>query len=128
MTDRTAPFSNHVLTWCINGLLTNDLLSEKKNMAIGDFLRNKAVLTEIADVLNMRFANLQGWSWEAEDGRPVEPRRQLNGKHRIMMDEDILQAILLHYVGVSWSIQFKSEFKYLMKLNGVGESRSHVSR
>ena len=31
-----------------------------------------------------------------------------------MMDEDILQAILLHYVGVTWSIQFKSEFKYLI--------------
>jgi len=94
--------------------LTNDLLSEKKKTTIGDFLRNKAVLTEIADVLSMRFANLQGWSREAEDGRPVEPRRQLNGKYRIMMNEDILQAILLHYVGVSWSIQFKSEFKYLI--------------
>lgn len=45
---------------------------------------------------------------------PVEPRRQLNGKYRIKMDEDILQAILLHYVGVSWSVHFKSEFKYLI--------------
>jgi hypothetical protein len=39
-----------------------------------------------------------------------EPRRQLNGKYRIMMDMDILQAIFLHYIAVSWCAHLKSVF------------------
>jgi hypothetical protein len=53
-------------------------------------------------MLNMKYKDLKNWSWDAGDaGMPVEPRRQLNGKYRIMMDEDVLQALLLHYIGVT---------------------------
>ena len=83
--DGRKPFNKFVLEWCINGLLESDLLSDEKKNTLEDFLKDKVVLAEIADVLNMRFVDLQGWSWDADDGIPVEPRRQLNGKYRVVM-------------------------------------------
>ena len=107
----SAPFDHTSLRRCINGLLHSDLLSEQKKNTLYDFLQDDVVLTEIADVLNMRFADLEGWEWDAEDGIPVEPRRQLNGKYRVVMDEDILQSIFLHYISMSWAIHFKEQLK-----------------
>jgi len=40
----------------------------------------------------------------------VEMRRHLNGKYRIIMDEDIIQAIFLHFIGLKWSVEFKKRF------------------
>jgi len=78
------PFDHNSLRWCIKGLLKNELLSEQKKTILQEFLQNGVVLTEIADVLNMRYTNLQGWSWGTE-GILVEPRRQLSGKYRVMV-------------------------------------------
>lgn len=107
----SAPFDHTSLRHCIDGLLHSDLLSEQKKNTLYDFLQDKVVLTEIADVLNMRFAGLEGWEWNAESGIPVEPRRQLNGKYRVVMDEDILQSIFLHYISMSWAIHFKEQLR-----------------
>ncbi|KAL4862683.1 hypothetical protein BDV12DRAFT_190240 [Aspergillus spectabilis] len=81
------------LTATIKGLLTEDILSEAKQEVLKVFLKNSVALTEIADVLNMRWAALENWDWFADDGIPVLPRQQLNGKYRIWMDEDVLQLI-----------------------------------
>ncbi|GAP88949.1 hypothetical protein SAMD00023353_3400220 [Rosellinia necatrix] len=102
------PFDRAVLRWCVNGLLAEDLLSDEKQAVLRDFLDNRVVLDEIADVLNMRFADFDNWSWEAgERGIPVLPRPQLNGKYRIWMDEDVLQAIFIHYVGIRNCVDLK---------------------
>ncbi|KAI0472230.1 hypothetical protein F4859DRAFT_504899 [Xylaria cf. heliscus] len=102
------PFNRDVLGWCINGLLAEDLLSDEKQTILREFLENPVVLKEIADVLNMRFADFDNWSWDAgEQGIPVLPRPQLNGKYRIWMDEDVLQAIFIHYVGIKNCVGLK---------------------
>lgn len=106
---KNEPFNREVLGWCINGLLAEDLLSDEKQTILREFLENPVVLNEIADVLNMRFADFDNWSWEAgEQGIPVLPRPQLNGKYRIWMDEDVLQAIFIHYVGIKHCVSLKS--------------------
>lgn len=64
-------------------------------------------------MLNLRFSDLDNWSWEADDGLFYEPRQQTNGKYRIMMDQDILQAIFLHYIAVCWCAEFKNGFMLL---------------
>lgn len=115
----SAPFDHTTLRRCINGLLHSDLLSEQKKNTLHDFLQDEVVLTEIADVLNMRFADLEGWGWDAEGGIPVEPRRQLNGKYRVVMDEDILQSIFLHYISISWAIHFKGQLKDTIRTERV---------
>ncbi|KAG6997770.1 hypothetical protein G7Y79_00038g075290 [Physcia stellaris] len=119
------PFNHDVLKWCIKGLLKNDLLTEHKKTLLEEFLQNEVVLTEIADVLNMRFASLECWTW-GEDGIPVEPRKQLNGKYRVMMDEDILQAIFLHYIGLSWSVKMKASLRRVVQNKNVWK-KSHVT-
>ncbi|KAK6855779.1 hypothetical protein PG995_007930 [Apiospora arundinis] len=95
------PFDSNCLKWCLRGLLAEDLLSDEKQATLRDFLDNEAALKEIGDVLNMRYADFESWQWQAgEDGIPVLPRQQLNGKYRIWMDEDVLQAIFVEFVGI----------------------------
>ena len=95
------PFDNRWLKWSIDALLSEDLLSDEKQAILREFLENDLVLGEIADVLNMRYADFDSWEWDAgPDGIPVLPRQQLNGKYRIWMDEDVLQAIFVEYVGI----------------------------
>lgn len=104
-----SPFNRRSLRWCINGLLAEDLLSDEKQDVLRGFLKSPAVLDEIADVLNMRFTDFDNWSWEAgEGGIPVLPRPQLNGKYRIWMDEDVLQAIFIHYIGITNCVDLRS--------------------
>lgn len=117
MLANTAPFDKDSLTWCIRGLLAEDLLSEEKQNVLRDFLGNDLVLGEIADVLNMRFGDLESWTWDADGGIPVMPRQQLNGKYRIWMDEDVLQAIFIHYIGTSWCVALKSTLIDLVRKN-----------
>jgi hypothetical protein len=114
------PFDQHSIKWCIRGLLKNDLLSEDKKVILQDFLQDEVALGEICDVLNMKYKDLKNWSWDAGDtGMPVEPRRQLNGKYRIMMDEDVLQAVLLHYIGVIFSVAVKGTLTTIMRYGGI---------
>ena len=108
MVRNRAPFDETVVDWCVNGLLAEDLLSDEKQAVLRDILENKVVLREIVDVLNMRFADFEKWDWDAgEQGIPVLPRQQLNGKYRIWMDEDVIQAIFIHYVGVLSCVALK---------------------
>lgn len=75
-------FTNTVLKWTINGLLSSGLLSNEKSGALKDFLASPVVLAEIADVLNMRIASIDTWSWE--DMIPVEQRMHVTGKYHSM--------------------------------------------
>lgn len=51
-------------------------------------------------------AALSRWTWG--DHVPLEQRRMLSGGYSIHMHEDVLQAIFLHYIGVEWSVFFKT--------------------
>jgi hypothetical protein len=110
---RATPFDTSVLKLSIKALLTNDLLNDDAKMTLSEFSTNDVVLNEIADVLNLRFSDLDNWSWDADEGMYYEPRRQGNGKYRIMMDQDILQALFLHYVAVGWCEYLKGKFREL---------------
>ncbi|KAF2637716.1 hypothetical protein P280DRAFT_457319 [Massarina eburnea CBS 473.64] len=108
-----SPFNPDVIKECIKALLLNDLLNDDAKTTLDEFSTNDVVLDEIADVLNLRFSDIKNWSWEADEGMYYEPRRQPNGKYRIMMDQDILQAIFLHYIAVLWCAQLKDIFSPL---------------
>jgi hypothetical protein len=104
----TTPFNKETLQWCIKSILDQTLLSEAKQKTLRDFQQNDIVLDEIADVLNMRWQDLENWEWFAgSNGIQVMPRRDLSGKYRIWQDEDVLQAILTQYIGVKWSVALK---------------------
>lgn len=99
------------LKWCIEGLLRSDLLTDERRAFLEEKVKkNKAVLKDVKDVLNMTLARLDTWSWP-KDGIMAEQRRQLKGKYRIFHDEDLLDALLLRYLGVKWSVHFRKALK-----------------
>ncbi|KAF9543838.1 hypothetical protein CPC08DRAFT_824122 [Agrocybe pediades] len=93
----------------IKGVISSGLVDEEKKGTLKAFLENPIVLEELASVLTMRMASLDTWSWPKE-GLPLEFRRHLNGKYRAFTDPDIIDALLLHYIGVSWQVQMKESF------------------
>ncbi|KAF2501164.1 hypothetical protein BU16DRAFT_500064 [Lophium mytilinum] len=114
---RPAQFTISTLGWTIEGLLSSDLLNDEKRAVLKDFKSNSTILGEIADVLNMRMAALDDWSWGPDV--PVEQRRRLNGIYSIHLHEDLLQAIFLQYIGMQWSVFFKRELKNFRKVKGA---------
>ncbi|KAH8590270.1 hypothetical protein B0O99DRAFT_599138 [Bisporella sp. PMI_857] len=118
--DKVSPFDEKTLVWSLKGLLNNDLLKDEKKAILEEFLKDDVARGEICDVLNMQHADIKNWSWEVgEEGLPVEPRKQLNGKVRIMMDEDVLQAIFLHYIGMYWSAGLKRNLEEIVRYTGI---------
>lgn len=120
-------FNHETLRWTIKGLLTSNLLSEEKRAVLKDFLNNNVVLSEIADVLNLRMDNLENWTWGATV--PVVLQRKVAGHYGIYMQEDLLQAIFLQYVGVKWSVFFKRTFKrFVRSLDTWRTMGSHMTK
>jgi len=114
---RPRVFDSSTLEWTINGLLDSDLLTDEKRNVLKEFKGNNAIMNEIADVLNMRLAAIQTWSWGSEV--PLEERRQMNGTYKIYMREELLQAIFLQFIGVKWSVLWKQSFSDFRKYRGV---------
>lgn len=105
--DRITP---DTLGWMISGIINDDLLPPHKVATLKEFRMNDSIGQEVADLLNMRMAaGLDTWSWRA--AVPLEMRRQLNGKYRVYMDEDVLDALLLQYIGVKWGVELKDQLK-----------------
>jgi len=97
------------LEWSISGLLKSDLFSGKKREALVDLQSRPTVLKEMVDVLNMDLAFLDTWEWSPSPV-PLNMRRQLNGKYRAYMDEEIHQALLLQFIGTHWAVHLKEAF------------------
>ncbi|PKS05105.1 hypothetical protein jhhlp_008472 [Lomentospora prolificans] len=115
--NRPNQFTQDTLTWTINGLLTSGILSPDQRDVLRDFKANPIILAEVADVLNMRLAALDSWSWGDMVG--VEQDRLISGIYNIRMHEDILQAIFLQFIGVQWSVLFKDLFRVFRKTKGA---------
>ncbi|KAE9371742.1 hypothetical protein N431DRAFT_467904 [Stipitochalara longipes BDJ] len=113
-------FNDQVLRWTINGLMGSGLLSDEKRAVLKDFLASPVILAEVADVLNMRIAAISTWSWEGEV--PVEQRRHVTGAYHVYIDEELLQAIFLQFIGVKWSVFFKEAFTNFSNFEGAWAS------
>ncbi|KAI0970046.1 hypothetical protein F4678DRAFT_145905 [Xylaria arbuscula] len=113
-------FDSATLTWVINGLLASDLLSDERREVLRDFLGNATILAEVADVLNMRLAALSSWSWG--ESVVLEQQRKITGVYNVLMHEDVLQAVFLHYIGVKWSVCLKGAFREFRKFDGAWKS------
>ncbi|MCJ1455727.1 hypothetical protein MMC28_006083 [Mycoblastus sanguinarius] len=111
---RLGKFDAQSLTTTIKGLLGTDLLSDDKNKALRELQNSKMVLAEMADVLNKQIDALDSWSW-GEEAVPLDMRRALNGKYRFFMEEEILQALLLHFVGTQWAVHIKMVFSQFFR-------------
>ncbi|KAL5533901.1 hypothetical protein ACEPAG_361 [Sanghuangporus baumii] len=98
----------------IQSVLRTDVLSEEKQATLKEFLLNPTITRELASVLNMQLSTIKSWAWP-EEGVVVEPRRHLNGRTRFYLGAEILTCLLLHYLGVLWSVEFKRNLNLLLK-------------
>lgn len=74
----------------------------------------------------MKMMALDEWSWGHEV--LLEKRRQLNGTAKVYMDEDVLQAIFLQYIGLRWSVSWKKALYSFRSSKGVWKtSRTPMS-
>lgn len=105
----TQRFDADIVKTCINGLLKADLFAGRKREALADLTERQDVLKEMADVLNMDLDSLDDWEWDPQPV-PLHMRRQLNGKYRVYMDEELHQAILLQFIGMQWATTLKRCF------------------
>ncbi|PYH99652.1 hypothetical protein BO71DRAFT_394130 [Aspergillus ellipticus CBS 707.79] len=115
------------LKWVSDSLLKSDVLTKEKTAILKEFMRNPAVAQEVVDVLNMRLASLDNWGWPA-GGIPVEMRRQLNGKYRVFMDEDLLDSLMFQYLGIKWSVTLRSAFNSFLDTPAWKFLREQISR
>ncbi|OHE96375.1 hypothetical protein CORC01_08298 [Colletotrichum orchidophilum] len=115
--DAATHFDEDSLMNTIRGLLRTDTLTDQKRTTLNDFLNNKVVLREIADVLNMRMQTRQNWAWDG--ATEVDVRRQLNGRYRFYPDDDLLQAIFIHHIGKRWAVRMRAILITFLESPGV---------
>jgi hypothetical protein len=89
----------------VNGMISSDLLADCQTAILKQARTSPTWLSEMADVLNLRLASIERWNWETE-AMPLEMRRQLNGKYRVFMHEDITQALLIYHIGITFATRF----------------------
>jgi len=102
-------FDTEAVQWCVKEILKREILTDLQSATLREVVANPVYLSELADILNIRFKALDEWSW-GKEAIPVEMRRQLNGRYRVFMHEEVTQALFLHFIGMKWSVFFKGAF------------------
>lgn len=92
----------------IKGILKADLFTGPKREVLVDLQSRSEVIKEMVDVLRMDLDSLKSWDWPGPV--PVLLRRQLNGKYRAYMDEEIHTAILIHVIGAHLAVMLRNAF------------------
>ncbi|XP_037044072.1 uncharacterized protein LOC119080002 [Bradysia coprophila] len=105
---------NHIISsydvqCCIKGLRSEELLSLEKKAALKELNDNPDALEEVASLLTNRLRNLNRWEWPSSC-KIIKIRRGLAGEYKPFLDEDIITALFLQYVGVRWASYFKRQF------------------
>lgn len=128
MKENKEHFTKTSMNWCIWGLLRSDLLTDEKRGVLTAIQQDEDAMKDVMDDLNMRMNMLDQWAWPTE-GVAAEQRRQVGSKYRIFHDEDLIDALLLRYIGVKWSVQmskrlvaFAKVHPWLSQLNTVSSN------
>ncbi|KAK3185712.1 hypothetical protein K4F52_005577 [Lecanicillium sp. MT-2017a] len=92
----------------VQGVLSSDQLTSQKRLALLDISNKDSVLSEIAHLLKIdtSLAALNKWSW---GGNPIttQMRKAINGKYRVYLDLELLDAILIQCMGQSISVTIR---------------------
>ncbi|CAO3669518.1 unnamed protein product [Umbelopsis vinacea] len=98
------------LKCCVEGLLGTDLLNTEKQTTLKQLKENDPYLQDLATLLTSRLKAIKYWTWP-EKGVYVDVRRGIAGRYRAFLDEDIITALFLQYIGVRFAVHFKTELR-----------------
>ncbi|SHO79873.1 Uncharacterized protein MSYG_4225 [Malassezia sympodialis ATCC 42132] len=104
------PIDKEIIRVALHALLKEDLFVGEKRNALEDLQSRDIILDEIADALRSDLSALQSWSWQSRP-IPVHFRKNINGRFRVYMDEEIYQAIFIQIVGTHWAAFLKRVLK-----------------
>ncbi|KAL8880726.1 MAG: hypothetical protein Q9192_007956, partial [Flavoplaca navasiana] len=107
-------FTKYTLNWCLWGLLRSDLLTDGKKQVLIAMNQDTEARGDMIDVLNMRMNTLDDWTWP-EAGVSTEQRWSVADKYRFFHDEDLMDALLIRYIGVKWSVQISKSLSTFAK-------------
>jgi hypothetical protein len=112
---------NDMTVWelknCVEGLLGCDLLNSEKQATLRQLKESEPYLQDLATLLSSRIKAVKYWNWP-EKGVYVDVRRSIAGRYRAFLDEDIITALFLQYIGVRFAVHLKSE---LIKMYNIGD-------
>jgi len=108
---RTSTITASDFKSCISGLCAGNLLSEEKKSALQELDENTEVMAEVSSLLTSRLQNLERWDWPARSCQSLEIRRGLAAEWKGFLDEDVLTALFLQYIGVQWGVYLKRQFR-----------------
>ncbi|CAO3675124.1 unnamed protein product [Umbelopsis ramanniana] len=100
---------------CVEGLLSCDLLNSEKQATLRQLKESEPYLQDLATLLSSRLKAVKYWNWP-EKGVYVDVRRSMAGRYRAFLDEDIITALFLQYIGVRFAVHLKVE---LIKMYSV---------
>ena len=116
MNENKEHFTKTSMNWCIWGLLRSDLLTDEKRGVLTAIQQDEDAMKDVMDDFNLRMNTLDQWAWPTE-GVAAEQRRQVGSKYRIFHDEDLIDALLLRYIGVKWSVQMSKRLVAFAKVH-----------
>lgn len=105
----STPITSSDISNAIDNLIATGLMDNENSKVLREFKSSPAILSEIADVLSAKLANIGSWKWP-DEGMMATMRRQLNGKYRIYVHTDLIDSIFLHHIGTSWAVHMRSAF------------------
>lgn len=105
----------------IRSLISSGLMDNDNTKVLREFLASSNIVSEITNVLNSKLASIGTWSWPKQ-GMEAAMRRQLNGKYRVYVHADLLDAIFTHYIGVAFGARFRDFF--ILYSNGPAWKKS----
>ncbi|KAI8578415.1 hypothetical protein K450DRAFT_272833 [Umbelopsis ramanniana AG] len=98
------------LKTCVEGLLGCDLLNAEKQTTLRQLMESEPYLQDLATLLSSRIKAVKYWNWP-EKGVHVDVRRSIAGRYRAFLDEDIITALFLQYIGAQFAIHMKGELR-----------------
>jgi DNA-binding ferritin-like protein (Dps family) len=94
---------------CVEGLIASDLLNPEKQAVLRQLKQNELYLQDLAALLSSQLKEVKHWNWP-EQGVYVDVRQSIAGRYQAFLDEDIITALFLHYIGVRFAVYFKEKF------------------
>ena len=126
MKENKEHFTKTSMNWCIWGLLRSDLLTDKKRGVLTAIQQDEDAMKDVMDDLNIRINSLNQWAWPTE-GVAAEQRRQVGCKYRIFHEEDLIDDLLLRYIGVKWSVQMSERLVAFARVHPWLSPQNNVS-